>query len=123
MNPLEALATMNPVLPVVSSLTVVVNPAWGPVSGSVIETWSTSPGFSLSVWALGVRLVMSASCGPGGPAGTPLVCRKAKFCGSSQLGFRSAKLNLDSRLSIVSAEHHCVLLQLALSANGVNPGG
>src|ERR1022692_260992 len=118
MNPLPALATMKPVWPVVMSVTVVVKPA----DGSVMATLTTSPGLILSVCAFGVSVARLDSCGPGGPVGTPLVCSQAKFCGSSQFGLMSTKLNLDSRLSIVIAPHHCVLLQLSLSTNGAKPG-
>ena len=79
---------------------------------------TTSPGFISSVWLFGVNVLRSVSCGLGGPAGTPLRCRYAKLTGSSQLGFRFAKLNCDSRLSMVSAAHQCVGSQLAASTNG-----
>jgi hypothetical protein len=62
-------------------------------------------------------------CGAGGPAGTPLVCRNAKFTGSMQLLLQVAKPYEHSRLSMVSAPQHWVALQLSLSGNGVNPGG
>ena len=42
--------------------------------------------------------------------------------GSSQFRLQVAKLKVHSRLSIVSAAHHLLLLQLALSMNGVKPG-
>src|ERR1022692_2113667 len=79
MNPLAALAVMKPVWWVVMSVTDVVKP----VDGSVIATFSTSPALSMSVCALGVKVAPSVSCGLGGPAGTPLVCRKAKLSGCS----------------------------------------
>src|ERR1019366_324772 len=77
----------------------------------------------MSVWACGRKVLTSASCGPGGPGGTPLVCRNEKLTGSSQAVLMLAKLKLDSRLSMVRAAHHLVALQLVLSANGGEPGG
>jgi len=97
-KPLAALATMKPLLCVVRSVTLVVNPA----AGSLICTFSTSPGLYVSVSAFGVTVRMFDFCGLGGPAGTPLRCRNAKFTGSGQLGFRLTKLNCDARLSMVS---------------------
>ena len=47
----------------------------------------------------------------------------AKLTGSSQFPLHVERSGLHSRLSIVSAEHQCVLSQLMLSANGANPGG
>src|SRR5581483_2866622 len=70
-KPFDALAVMNPVRWVVRSLTVVVNP----FAGSVMETWSLSPGLIISVLPFGVNVLTSVCCGFGGPAGTPLVCR------------------------------------------------
>ncbi len=71
MNPLATLATMKPVWPVVRSVTVVRNPAG--VSWSVDST--LSPGFIFSVLSFGAKLASFKSCGLGGPAGTPSVCR------------------------------------------------
>ena len=88
-----------------------------------METTTTSPELIIRVWAFGVNVLASVSCGLGGPAGTPLVCRNAKLTGSVQLGLRFAKLKFASRLSMVSAAHHLVALQLVLSMNGVKPGG
>ena len=90
-----------------------------PFAGSEIETESVSPPLIISVWRLGSKVLTSASCGLGGPAGTPLVCRNAKLTGSMQLLLQVAKLNEHSRLSMVSAAHHLVGLQLSLSTNGV----
>ncbi len=70
-NPFEALAVIVPVWPVLRSRIVVVNPA----AGSVIETSIASPGLIISVSLFGVKVLRSVSCGLGGPAGTPLVCR------------------------------------------------
>src|SRR6266567_5099167 len=117
LKPLAALATMKPLLCVVRSVTLVVNPA----CGSVIATLITSPGFSFSVWALGVWVLTLVSCGLGGPVGLPLVCRKAKLTGSWQFGFSPTKLNFDDTLSMFRAAHHWVALQLSLSSCGMNP--
>ena len=43
--------------------------------------------------------------------------------GSSQLALQVAKPKVHSRLSMVSAAHHWVVLQLSLSTKGVKPGG
>ena len=71
----------------------------------------------------GVKLDVSLSCGLGGPAGTPLVWTKAKLTGSGQSGLHAVPSGAHSRLSMVSAEHQCVLSQLMLSTNGAKPGG
>jgi hypothetical protein len=42
--------------------------------------------------------------------------------GSTQLGLQAPEA-LHSRLSMLSAAHHLVALQLTLSMNGVKPGG
>ena len=78
-----------------------------------------SPRLIISVWRFGVNVLTSVSCGLGGPAGTPLVCRNAKLTGSMQLLLQVAKLKLHARLSMVSAAHHLVALQLTASTNGV----
>jgi hypothetical protein len=54
--------------------------------------------------------------------GTPFRCTKAKFTGSMQL-LLQLPLASHSTLSIVSAEHQCVLSQLMESENGAKPGG
>ncbi len=84
---------------------------------------TVSPWFISSVCELGVNVLTSVSCGLGGPVGTPLRCRKAKFTGSSQAALRPTKLNCDSRLSMVSAAHQCLASQLGASTNGWYPGG
>ena len=48
---------------------------------------------------------------------------KAKFTGSMQLLLHGPAGPVHSRLSMVSAEHQCVLSQLMVSANGAKPGG
>jgi hypothetical protein len=125
-NPFAALATTKPVWPVVRSATEARSPPMSgdPESGtSPIDTLSTSPGFIFRVWALPKNVARFGSCGAGGPGGTPSSCMNEKLTGSMQLLLQLAKLKLHSRLSIVSAAHHLVLLQLAESVNGVNPGG
>src|SRR5712692_1115898 len=119
MKPFLALAVMRPVLPVVRSLTTVVSP----LAGSLIDTLSTSPEFSISVCLFGWKVCAFAVCGPGGPDGLPVVDKYAKLSGSAQFGFRFTKLNWDSRLSMFSATHHLVALQLTLSSQGGSPGG
>ena len=104
----------------VRSRTTAVNPC----GGSEIEVTSTSPGLNISVWRFGVNVLTLASCGLGGPVGTPLVCMNAKLTGSMQLLLQVAKLKVHSRLSMVSAAHHFVALQLTESVQGgVKPGG
>src|SRR5579859_4971862 len=119
MNPFLALAVIRPTLPVVRSVTTVVKP----LAGSLIETLTTSPELSMSVCLLGWKVCTFAFCGPGGPDGLPFVDRNAKLTGSVQFGFRFTKLNCDSRLSMFSATHHFVALQLTLSRSGGSPGG
>ena len=46
---------------------------------------SRSPGFISRVRPFGVKLDWFASCGLGGPVGTPFVWMNAKFVGSMQL--------------------------------------
>src|SRR5262249_9680934 len=96
MNPFLALAVMKPLWPVVMSSMVMVNPAFGPVSGSVIATRSTSPSWICSVWAFGVSVWKFVSCGLGGPAGLPLRWMYAKFTGSGQFGLMSPKPKCDA---------------------------
>src|ERR1700751_1993115 len=109
MKPFLADACMNPLRPVVRSVTAVSSaPAF---LLSKIRIWSLSPGFIISVFWLGVMVLRSAFCGLGGPVGTPLVWRNAKLTGSTQL-LLQGPLAVHSSESIVSAPHHCVLLQL-----------
>ena len=76
----------------------------------------TSPGFISRVWRFGVNVARSLSCGLGGPAGTPLFGMKPKLTGSVQFGLHGPEpLPVHSRLSMVRAEHQCVLSQLMLS--------
>ncbi len=71
MNPLAALAVMKPVLCVVRSVTVAVKPD----DGSLIAIFSWSPELTANVLAFGVNVLPLASCGLGGPLGTPLRVR------------------------------------------------
>src|SRR6266568_1025643 len=123
MKPFAAEATMNPDCPVVRS-EILVSKAWPPpVLASKMRTLSRSPGFMSRVFALGVKVARSASCGLGGPAGTPLVWIIAKLMGSTQLLLQWPKFVVHSRLSMVMAEHQWVLSQLAESTMGAMPGG
>src|SRR5215469_6802835 len=94
-----------------------------PCGGSEMEVTITSPELNISVWRFGVNVCTLASCGLGGPVGTPLVWKKAKLTGSMQLLLQVAKPKVHARLSMVRAAHHWVRLQLTESTNGVNPGG
>src|SRR5579883_2411164 len=85
MKPLCADAMAYPVLPVVRSVTAVSRASPPDVLASKMWTEMRSPGFMKNVSLLGVNVELSASCGLGGPGGTPFVCRKAKLTGSVQL--------------------------------------
>jgi hypothetical protein len=120
MKPSLAEACMNPVCPERRSRTLVSSaPAFWL---SKIRIWSLSPGFISSVRWLGVTALRSARCGLGGPVGTPLVWRKAKLTGSTQLLLQTPVV-VHSSESMVSAAHQWALSQLRPSANGANPGG
>src|ERR1700746_353738 len=114
MKPFAALAVMNPVLWVLISRTTAVSPR----DESEMEVTSTSPGVNISVWRFGVNVCRLASCGFGGPVGTPLVCMNAKLTGSMQLLLQVAKLKVHARLSMVRGAHHWVRLQLTESKKG-----
>jgi hypothetical protein len=76
-------------------------------------TVTLSPGFISSVRRLGVNVALSLSWGDGGPVGTPLVWMWAKLTGSThRLLHGPEPLPAHSRLSMLSAEHQCVLSQL-----------
>ena len=124
MKPFAAEAIMKPLLPVVKSVSW-ASSAWPPaIFASKIRTEILSPGFISRVCALGVKVESSLSCGLGGPVGLPSVWMKPKLTGSTQLLLQGPDPSpVHSRLSIVSAEHQCVLSQLMLSANGAKPGG
>src|SRR5690242_3990960 len=98
---------MYPTPPVVASSTYVSKPA--PVS--LITTSKTSPGFIISVLEFGVNVAVVCCPGAGGPVGIPLPWRKAKLTGSIQEGLSPA-------LSMLSAAHHCVVLQLICRMKG-----
>src|SRR6516164_2474502 len=120
MKPFFADACMNPVFPVVRSSTAVSSaPAF---LLSKIWILSLSPGFISSVRWFGVSVLRLASCGLGGPVGTPLVWTKAKLTGSMQLLLQLPEA-VHSSESIVSAAHQWLLSQLMPFANGANPGG
>src|ERR1700722_11734724 len=123
MKPFAAEACMNPVRCVVMSLITTSN-AWPPpgVGASDMCVLIVSPGFISSVWPLGTNVARVASCGDGGPAGTPFVWMKAKLDGSSQAGL-AFEVGVPVKLSMVSAAHQCVASQLSLSTNGALPGG
>src|SRR5260370_42425144 len=104
MNPLASLGTMNPVWPVVRSVTVVMNPAG--VSWSIACT--LSPGFIFSVLPLGAKLASLRSCGLGGPAGTPSGCRYAKVTGPVPVFFQDLEVEPHEKPSHVPAAH-CLL--------------
>ena len=120
MKPFLADASMNPVRPVLRSRTWVSNaPA---VRLSKMWICSLSPGFISNVDWFGVTVLRLASCGLGGPVGTPLVWTKAKLIGSVHLLLQVPE-TVHSSESIVRAAHQWLLSQLRASANGANPGG
>src|SRR5690348_8985415 len=128
-KPLTAEACMKPDWPVVRSSSVTskaLTPLCPGTGASDMCTWTVSPGFINNVFAFGLNVERLASCGFGGPAGTPLVAMNAKFTGSSQLPLHEANPSVHSRLSIVIAAHQWVLSQLSESANTsppAKPGG
>src|SRR5215472_4255408 len=126
MNPFLAEACMKPDWPVVRSLIVSFRAFWPVCPGTgASDMWITrrSPEFIISVFLLGVLVAMSASCGLGGPVGTPLVWMNAKFVGSSQCRLQLAKLTVHSASLMCSDAHQWVPSQLMLSLNGPCPGG
>jgi hypothetical protein len=122
LNPLAAEAIILPRRPFVRSFSVISSAC--PPRTLASNMWMTirSPWFIMSVCASGVTDARSDSCGLGGPVGTPFVWMKAKLTGSMQLLLHVPPAS-HSTLSMVSAEHQCVLSQLIESANGANPGG
>src|SRR5580658_7177101 len=90
-----------------------------PPGAGASNMWNVtlSPGFISSVLLLFTSVAVSASCGDGGPVGTPFRWMNAKLIGSSQLVLQLANAAVHSRLSMVSAAHQCVLSQLKLSTN------
>ena len=96
-----------------------------PPGAGASDMWKLilSPGFMSSVSLLFTNVLVSASCGDGGPVGTPFRWMKAKLTGSSQFVLQLANAAVHSRLSMVRAAHQCVLSQLWLSVKGGSPGG
>src|ERR1022692_4502197 len=89
-----------------------------------MRTVILSPGFISSVREFGVTVAWLLSCGLGGPVGTPLSWMNPKLTGSTQSLLHGPEpVPVHSRLSMLSAEHQCVLSQLMLSENGAKPGG
>src|ERR1700674_1373039 len=123
MKPFSAEAIMKPFLPVVRS-SIRVSRAWPPVTAvSKIVALMVSPGFIRRVCALGVFVARLASCGLGGPVGTPSVWMKAKLVGSMHALLQLAKFSVHSRSLMWREAHQWVLSQLRLSTNGANTGG
>ena len=124
MKPFAAEAIMKPLCPVVWSVSLASSARPPGIFASNMCTVILSPGFISSVRELGVKVARLLRCGLGGPVGTPLVWMKPKFTGSMHCALHGPDpLPLHSRLSMLSAEHQCVLSQLMLSANGAKPGG
>src|ERR1700733_9287356 len=86
MNPLAADAIMKPLCAVDRSITLASSACPPGTAVSNRCTLITSPGFISRVCALGVTEARSASCGLGGPVGTPVVWMKAPLTGSVQFG-------------------------------------
>src|SRR5271166_3145809 len=124
MKPLAADAIMYPRCPVVRSVSLASSACPPGVLALNIRTMILSPGFISKVCEFGVTVALSASCGLGGPVGTPFVWMKAKLTGSMQLLLHEPDPSpVHSKLSMLSAEHQCLLSQLMLSENGAKPGG
>src|ERR1700694_4748147 len=123
MKPLAAEAIMKPFLPGVRS-SIGVSWACPPVTAvSKIVALMVSPGFIRRVCALGVFVARLASCGLGGPVGTPSVWMKAKLVGSMHALLQLAELSVHPWTLLWRDAHQWVLSQLRLSTNGANPGG
>src|SRR5215472_9864535 len=71
-NPFALEAIMNPVWPVVQSVSFASSALPPGIVASNNCTVILSPGFINSVWEFGVNVALSLSCGLGGPVGTPL---------------------------------------------------
>ena len=80
---------MKPVCPVVKS-SILTSSAFAPPAriASKMCTRTRSPGLINRVWSFGVKLSRLASCGLGGPVGTPSLWMKAKLVGSMQFGLQ-----------------------------------
>ena len=122
MNPFAPDAIMNPLRPLVRSVSR-ISSAWPPAT-LASNMWMTtlSPWFISRVFPFGVNVARFDSCGLGGPAGTPFLWMNAKLTGSMQLSLQLPAAS-QATLSMVSAEHQWVLSQLIESSNGANPGG
>src|SRR5271170_1184672 len=123
-KPLAADACMKPLWCVVRSSMATSN-ALPPPGAGASNMWKVilSPGFMSSVSLLFTNVFTVASCGDGGPVGTPFRWMKPKLLGSSQFALQVANAAVHSRLSMVRAAHQCVPSQLALSTKGGLPGG
>ena len=122
MNPFAADAIMNPLRPVVVSVSRTSNACPPAIFASNMWITIRSPWFIMSVLPLGVYVRRLESCGLGGPSGIPSVWMNAKFTGSMQLSLH-VPAALHATLSMVSAEHQWELSQLIESENGAKPGG
>src|SRR6266571_3169869 len=127
-NPLLALEVIEPLWPVVTSLSPILRPC----AVSCIVTIIWSPEFmNRSAAGLGVKVLMVALTGLGGEAGcgTPLFVMKAKLTYSTpvlaaQVGFKNWPVTgFSERLSILSAAHHLVASQLRPAGQDTQPGG
>ena len=122
-NPLEVLATILPVVPVVMSETVTVKPRG--VSNRC--TLSRSP--LRMKKSLLERLNRALSSGLDGAVAFPFLVRKAKFTGSIPAVFRQAVLlgtfvfSLIDSESMFRAAHHLVPSQLLPTGHLIQPGG
>src|SRR5215470_19214079 len=85
-KPLATLATIEPLSPVLLSVTAADSPA----AVSWMLTLITSPWFIRSTAGVGVNDLLFCVSGPGGPIGFPVFVRYAKLTGSGQLGLATA---------------------------------
>src|SRR4051812_12730876 len=106
---------------------------WNPAAVSCMSSRIVSPGFmnvsfdgSGVVAANGLRKTVGGS---GDACGTPFVVMNAKLTGSTPAWVRHCWFCVvpstceTERLSMVSAAHHCVGLQLTPGSHEVHPGG
>src|SRR5512132_149985 len=127
-HPFVLLATILPTRPVVVSAIFALMPA----DVSLRVTFSLSPWFIRNVSGVGMKLSAVIVSGPGGPPGCPLIVRKAKFAGSTQLGLKAAFGGLPGpwsapnspwRLKIATAAHQWMRSHETFWMNGGYPGG
>src|SRR5690348_4433922 len=100
MNPLAAEACIQPNWPVVRSRIDVFNafwPGWPGTGASQMWMIRRSPEFMRRVCPFGRFVAVLASCGLGGPVGTPLSEMNAKFVGSTQFVLQLTKFVVHSR--------------------------